>query len=65
MQRIERILCLIVVLEFNETVALGHARVKINRYYDVDDVAESAELVQQIFPSNFILLKKLKINQQI
>ena len=50
-KRVEGVLGLIVVLELNETVALGQPRIEINRYDDVNNVAEAAELVQQIFPS--------------
>jgi len=51
-QRVEGVLGLIEVLELDEAVALGRARVIVHRYYDFDDVAEAAKLVMQVFSPN-------------
>ena len=49
MKRVEGVLSLVVIFKLNETVALGRFRVEIERYNDLDNVAEPTELVLQIF----------------
>jgi hypothetical protein len=48
-KRIEGILGLVVVLEFDEAVAFRHFAIKVERYDYLDYVSEAAKLIFQVF----------------
>ena len=49
MERVERVLGLVVLLELDETVAFRQLGAKVQRDDDFDNVTEPAELILEVF----------------